>query len=63
MSPDAAQAHFNKILNRGFKIVTTIDNQLYDRRDKGMSNMLISIIKMTTAWQESLNKSIYITDA
>ncbi|EMF8846204.1 recombinase family protein [Vibrio parahaemolyticus] len=63
MSPDAAQAHFNKILNRGFKIVTTIDNQLYDRRDKGMSNMLISIIKMTTAWQESLNKSIYIKDA
>lgn len=63
MSPDNAQYHFNKILNKGFKIVTTIDNQLYDRKDTGMSNMIISIIKMTTAWQESLNKSIYINDA
>lgn len=63
MSPDNAQKHFNQILNKGFKIVTTIDNQLYERKDQGLSNMIISIIKMTTAWHESQVKSIYIHDA
>ncbi|MFZ3527963.1 recombinase family protein [Vibrio harveyi] len=63
MSPDDAREYFNLILKRGFNIVTTIDNQLYTRHNKDLSRMLISSIKMTTAWQESEVKSVYIKDA
>lgn len=63
MSPDDAQAYFNLILQKGFNIITTIDNQLYTRNNKSLSSMIISIIKMTTAWQESEVKSIYVKDA
>lgn len=63
MSPDDAQASFNLILQKGFNIITTIDNQVYTRNNKNLSSMIITIIKMTTAWQESEVKSIYVKDA
>ncbi|ELA7519171.1 recombinase family protein [Vibrio parahaemolyticus] len=63
MSPKQARTYFDLILQKGFNVVTTIDNQLYTRHDKDLGKMLISTIKMTTAWEESQVKSIYIKDA
>lgn len=63
MSPKQARTYFDLILQKGFNVVTTIDNQLYTRHDKDLGKMLISTIKMTTAWEESQVKSVYIKDA
>ncbi|MFA0462823.1 hypothetical protein BCT92_00265 [Vibrio sp. 10N.261.52.E5] len=63
MSPQDALEQFNRILKRGFKIVTTIDDSVYSNKEANLDNMLISIIKMSSAHYESQVKSVYVSDA
>ncbi|EJG1943836.1 recombinase family protein [Vibrio parahaemolyticus] len=63
MSPDVASRYFEQILDKGFNIVTTIDNEVYRRNSGNLEQMIISIIHMSTAYYESEVKSIYISDS